>query len=46
MSRSRIVPFVITELKEIIPPTVFFAISFNLIWLTTQLILDDSGQIR
>lgn len=41
MSRSRIVGFVIREFKEIIPPTVFFAISFNLIWLTTQLILDD-----
>lgn len=41
MSRSRIVAFVIREFKEIIPPTVFFAISFNLIWLTTQLILDD-----
>jgi hypothetical protein len=41
MSRSRIVEFVIREFKEITPPTVFFAISFNIVWLTTQLILDD-----
>jgi hypothetical protein len=41
MSRSRVVAFMVGEFKELIPPTVFFAISFNLIWFTTQLILDD-----
>ena len=39
----RIVRFVIKEFKEVIPPTVFFAVSFNLIVLTTQLILHDYG---
>jgi len=33
--------FAIKEFKEIIPPTLFFAVSFNIIVLTTQLILDD-----
>ena len=41
MPKSRPVAFVIKELKELLPPTVFFAISFNLIILTTQLILAD-----
>ena len=39
--KSRLLAFVIKELKELLPPTVFFAISFNLIVLTTQLILAD-----
>src|SRR5260370_41173972 len=41
MPKSRAVAFLIKELKELVPPTVFFAISFNLILLTTQLILAD-----
>jgi hypothetical protein len=41
MLRSRMVAFVIKEFKEIIPPTLFFVTGFNLIVLTTQLILDD-----
>ena len=41
MPKSRLLAFLIKELKELLPPTVFFAISFNLIILTTQLILAD-----
>jgi hypothetical protein len=41
MARSRVFAFVIKEFKEIIPPTLFFAVGFNIIVLTTQLILDD-----
>jgi hypothetical protein len=38
---SRVVALVIKEIKEALPAIVFFAIGFNLIVLTTQLILDD-----
>jgi hypothetical protein len=41
MLKSRLLLFVIKELREVLPPTVFFAISFNLLALTTQLILAD-----
>jgi hypothetical protein len=41
MSMPRALAFVIKEFKEIIPPTLFFGIGFSLIYLTTQLILDD-----
>jgi len=41
MSKSGITAFLIKELKEIVPPTVFFAIGFNLIVLTTDLLLAD-----
>jgi hypothetical protein len=41
MPKSRLLAFLIKELREVVAPTVFFAISFNLIWLTTQLILAD-----
>jgi hypothetical protein len=41
MLKSPLLAFVIKELKELLPPTMFFAISFNLIVLTTQLILAD-----
>lgn len=41
MPKSPVISFVLRELKEMIPPTLFFAIAFNLIVLTTQLILDD-----
>ena len=38
---SRLLRFVLHELKEVIPPTIFFVIGFNVIVLTTQLILAD-----
>src|SRR5438067_2282690 len=41
MHKSRLLAFIIKELKELLPPLVFFAISFNLLVLTTQLILAD-----
>lgn len=41
MLKLRLLAFLIKELEELLPPTVFFAISFNLILLTTQLILAD-----
>jgi len=41
MPKSRLLAFVIKELREVWPPTVFFAVSFNLIVLTTDLILAD-----
>jgi len=41
MSQSRAVAFVIKEFEEMLPPIIFFAIGFNIIELTTQLILDD-----
>jgi hypothetical protein len=41
MPQSRAVALVVHEIKEVIPPIVFFAVGFNLIELTTQLVLDD-----
>ena len=41
MPKSRLVAFLIKELREIVPPTVFFAVGFNLILLTTKLLLAD-----
>jgi hypothetical protein len=41
MSKSGLAAFLIKELKELVPPTVFFAVSFNLLVLTTNLILAD-----
>jgi hypothetical protein len=41
MPKSRLLAFVIKELREVLPPTVFFAVGFNLIVLTTDLILAD-----
>ena len=41
MPRSSVVAFVVKEFKEMVPPTVFFAVGFNLILLTTNLLLDD-----
>jgi len=40
-NKSRLLAFVLKELRELWPPTLFFAIGFNLILLTTQLILAD-----
>jgi hypothetical protein len=39
MPKSRLLAFVVKELRELWPPTVFFAVGFNLIVLTTDLIL-------
>jgi hypothetical protein len=36
--------FLLREFREILPPTIFFAIGFNLILLTTNLILTDYGE--
>ena len=41
--KSPIPAFLIKEVREALPAMVFFAIGFNLIVLTTQLILDDYG---
>jgi hypothetical protein len=40
-NKSRFLAFILKELREIWPPTLFFAVGFNLILLTTQLILAD-----
>ena len=41
MPKSRPVAFVLKELREVVPPTLFFAVGFNLIVFTTDLILAD-----
>jgi hypothetical protein len=41
MSKSGLAAFLIKELKEVLPPTVFFAVGFNLIVLTINLVLAD-----
>ena len=41
MPASRAHAFVIKEIKELLPPIVFFVVGFNLIELTTQLVLDE-----
>jgi hypothetical protein len=41
MSKSGLRAFLIKELKEVLPPTLFFAVGFNLIVLTIDLILAD-----
>jgi hypothetical protein len=41
MAQSRALAFAIKEFEEVLPPIVFFAIGFNLIEFTTQLVLDD-----
>jgi len=41
MSKSGPSAFLIKELKEVVPPTLFFAVGFNLIVLTIDLILAD-----
>ena len=39
MSRSRVVAFLIKEFQEVWPPVLFFFIAFNLVELTTELLL-------
>jgi hypothetical protein len=41
MSRSRALVFLAKELREMIPPTLFFMVGFNLIVLTGHLVIDD-----
>src|SRR5215469_9983134 len=41
MFKSGLAAFLIKELKEVLPPTVFFAAGFNLIVLTINLVLAD-----
>jgi hypothetical protein len=41
MTISSILAFLRKELEEMIPPTIFFAVGFNLILLTTNLILGE-----
>jgi hypothetical protein len=41
MTASRVLAFAVHEFKEMLPPTLFFAVGFNLVMLTTQLVLDD-----
>ena len=41
MPRSSILAFLRKEFEEMVPPTIFFAVGFNLILLTTNLILGD-----
>ena len=44
MTMPRALAFVTREFEEMLPPTLFFAVGFNLIVLTTQLFLDDYQQ--
>jgi hypothetical protein len=39
VSASRVIDIVVKELREALPPIVFFFVTFNLVELTTQLIL-------
>jgi hypothetical protein len=41
MAKSRLLSFIVKELREVLPPTIFFGVGFNLIVLTTDLILAD-----
>ncbi len=41
MPKSRHLAFVFKEFRKALPPTVFFAVGFNLVVLTTNLILDE-----
>ena len=41
MSKSGVTAFLIKEFKEVLPPIVFFAVGFNLLVLTINLILSD-----
>jgi hypothetical protein len=41
MPKSRHLAFVFKEFRKALPPTVFFAVGFNLVVLTTNLILNE-----
>jgi hypothetical protein len=38
---NKFLQFVVTELKEALPPTIFFAVRFRVIVLTQRLILSE-----
>jgi hypothetical protein len=44
MTASSVLAFVVKEFKEVLPPTIFFVVGFNLIVLTTNLLLGDYGE--
>ena len=41
MAGSRVLGFVVKEFREVLPPVTFFLVGFNLVELTTQLVLAD-----
>ena len=41
MAGSRVLAFVVKEFREVLPPIAFFFIGFNLVELTTQLVIAD-----
>src|SRR5271166_3694393 len=41
MAGSRVLAFVVKEFREVLPPVTFFLVGFNLVELTTQLVLAD-----
>jgi len=41
MSGPRVLAFIAKEFREIVPPTLFFLVGFNLIVLTGHLVIDD-----
>ncbi len=41
MPKSSAIGFIVKEFKELIPPTIFFAVGFNLVLFTTNLILGE-----
>ena len=43
MAKPAALAFLIKEFEEMLPPTIFFAIGFNLILLSTNLVLRDYG---
>lgn len=44
MAGSRVLAFIGREMREMIPPTLVFAVGFNLIVLTGHLLIDDYGR--
>jgi hypothetical protein len=44
MTASSVLAFIVREFKHVLPPTIFFVIGFNLIVLTTNLLLGDYGE--
>src|SRR5215210_5436383 len=41
MSRPRVLAFIAKEVREMVPPTLFFLVGFNLIVLTGHLLIND-----
>jgi hypothetical protein len=44
MTAASVRAFVVKEFKEVLPPTIFFIVGFNLIVLTTNLLLGEYGE--